>query len=80
MIAVPPKLQAQFQQLLTKKGIPERYHVHFNKWLRYYYDFCHKYNHSAVKPETLALFSLKLRDKKQKRFQIAQASEAVSIF
>ncbi|MBF0201871.1 MAG: phage integrase N-terminal SAM-like domain-containing protein, partial [Desulfamplus sp.] len=53
---------------------------HYKKWLRYYWDFCHKYGHSVSESKSLDLFLGKLREKKQKDFQIKQASDAVSFY
>lgn len=80
MITVPPDITARFQILLDRKPVPKQYQTYYKKWLRYYLDFCHKHHHSAVNPDTLRLFVEKLRLKNQKEFQIAQATDAVSLF
>ena len=39
----PTALLLSFNALLVEKDDPEGYHAHYLKWLRYYLDFCHKY-------------------------------------
>ena len=80
MIAVLSNLIKLYQEFLDKKTIPPRYQSYYQKWLRYYWDFCHKYHHPATHHESLRLFKNKLRQKKQKDFLIKQASDAVSIY
>jgi len=39
--------------------------IPYKKWLRYYLDFCFKYNHNKTNKKTLDLFIGKLKEKKQ---------------
>jgi len=51
MISVPHDIQTRFQTLLASKAVPKKYHFHYKRWLRYYWDFCHKYGCvNGVKP------------------------------
>ncbi len=80
MIKVPSDIMSRFQTSLDRRPIPKRYQAYYKKWLRFYWDFCHKYHHPAAKCESLRPFIEKLRQKKQKNFQIRQASDAVSLY
>lgn len=80
MIAVPADIMARFQVALNQKLIQKRYQPHYQKWFRFYWDFCLKYQHSVSKHESLSPFVEKLRQKKQKDYQIKQAVEAVSLY
>ena len=44
MLSIPPALQAQFEKCLRNTAIPEKMHRLYKKWLRYYLDFCKKYD------------------------------------
>ncbi len=38
-------LLEKYRKLLEKQGIAPRDHDNYKKWLRYYLDFCKKYQH-----------------------------------
>jgi len=80
MLQVPSELQKNFDNLLNRKAVPVRYRPYYKKWLRYYWDFCHKYHHPVSEERSLPFFVGKLREKHQKDFQIKQASHAVSVY
>ena len=80
MLPVPEDLLTIFRDRLIKKPIPSRYHSHYLKWLRFYLDFCLKYNHAKSDRKSLSYFLQKLREKKQQEFQIEQATQAVSLY
>jgi len=42
MLAIPSALQAQFEEYLRNKAIPNSLQGAYKKWLRYYLDFCQK--------------------------------------
>jgi hypothetical protein len=44
MIATPSALQSKFEEHLRNKAIPGKLHGMYQKWLRYYLDFCQKYH------------------------------------
>jgi hypothetical protein len=44
MLPIPPGLQAQFEEHLKKTSVPEAQRGLHKKWLRYYLDFCRKYD------------------------------------
>ena len=49
MLATPSALQSKYGQYLRNKAIPNNLQGMYQKWLRYYLDFCQKYH---VPPKT----------------------------
>ena len=80
MIKIPTVLNAQFDALLTKKKVPQKFHNHYLKWLRYYLDFCQRYRFSESNSESLPNFIGKLKEKGQTDIQQNQANEAIHIY
>ena len=80
MRKIPAALNAQFDALLVKMKIPQRFHSHYFKWLRYYLDFCQRYRFSESNPRSLANFIRKLKEKRQTDAQQKQANEAIHIY
>ena len=80
MIQIPSEIQTDFEILLKEKIPEEKYRIHYRKWLRYYWDFCHKYGHCAADRESFPLFAEKLRQKRQTDMQVGQASHAVALY
>lgn len=50
------------------------------KWLRYYLDFCEKYQFSAGQPTSLLQFIRKLQEKKQTEAQQQQTCHAITLY
>ena len=61
MIQIEAELLNKFNLVLGKNGIPKNQCRYYLKWLRYYLDFCHKYNFEKMDFKSLALFIDKLR-------------------
>ena len=80
MKQIPPKISALYDGHLNNKAIPKREHFNYRKWLRYYLDFCLKYNHNQLNKNTLNLFIEKLKEKKQNEQQQKQAFHAISLY
>jgi len=80
MLNLPSDLNQQYESLLFGKAFPDRDRAFYNKWLRFYWDFCHKYHHDAFHEGSLPLFMQKLQDKNQSEQQQNQAKDAVSLF
>jgi site-specific recombinase XerD len=74
------EVSVHFNTALVKNKIPQDYQNHYRKWLRYYLDFCQKYNFQSIKPESLQNFIRKLGEKRQTQEQQKQASHAISLF
>ncbi len=80
MIQVPGAVLARFEMCLATKNIPEKLRIHYKKWLRFFLDFCAKYQRDADKAESLADFQKKLREEGQTEIQQKQASHAVELY
>ncbi|CAN2049437.1 integrase/recombinase XerD [Candidatus Magnetomoraceae bacterium gMMP-1] len=80
MLNIPLEIRSDFDKILKRESVPIKDRNYYHKWLRYYWDFCHKYNHPVEKPESLSLFIDKLRQKRQKEFQIKQAGDAIKLY
>jgi len=52
----------------------------YQKWLRYYLDFCRKYNFPQTQCRSLTHFLVKLQEKKQMKAQQDQASNSISLY
>jgi hypothetical protein len=72
MIATPSALQSKFEEHLRNKAIPGNLHGMYQRWLRYYLDFCQMY-HVPPKHEKSLPPSYKLRDKQQSQAQQKQS-------
>ena len=80
MLPIPEYISVQFNNVLRQRAIPESFHVHYRKWLRYFLDFCEKYPPPEAKSEQVRLFIEKLKSKKQTPQQCTQAAHAISLF
>ena len=69
MLAIPPAIQAQFEGLLRGRMAPVNAHSSYLKWLRFYLDFCRKYQLSQTQSASLAHFLRKLQEKRQTKVQ-----------
>ena len=80
MRPVPDDIMARFEAVLQQKGIAEEQHPDFKKWLRYFLDFCARYQVPEVRSEQVRLFIDQLREKRQTPLQQKQAAHAVSLY
>ena len=80
MIALPSEIFDPFDQLLRSKSLPSNARFVYTKWLRFYWDFCQKYQHNPLYSNSLPLFLKKLQDKQQSEQQQQEAHQAVSLF
>ncbi|MBI5408261.1 MAG: integron integrase [Nitrospirae bacterium] len=80
MVNIPEDIRARFDALLVNKAVPDTYHNHYRKWLRYYLDYCQKYRLSFSNRESLPHFIKKLQEKRQTQEQQKQASHALSLY
>jgi len=80
MRQIPSALNAQFDALLVKNKIPQKFHSHYLKWLRYYLDFCQRYRFSESNSQSLPNFIRKLKEKRQTDAQQKQANDAIDIY
>ena len=80
MISIPPHVSSQYKAFMKGNGIPlskERYYL---KWLRFYWDFCHKYAGKSEDDENLSKFLDKLTEKNQSVSQRNLAWHAIGLY
>ena len=77
MITISAQFLCQFTTFISHKGISSREQSYYVKWIRFYLDFCHKYNFNMEADKSLPAFMGKLREKKQSEKQRQQARHAV---
>jgi len=80
MLAIPSALQLKFEGHLRNMAIPDNLHGMYQKWLRYYLDFCHNYHFPPEHLQSLHPFIAKLRDKQQSQAQQEQAVKAINLY
>jgi hypothetical protein len=76
-IAIPANLAGRYQALLDQRAVQPQHRLHFEKWLRFYLDFCHKYSFDPTDRTTLPHFDGKLQHKRQSEWMRRQASHAL---
>jgi len=77
---IPSDILHQYRDTLKKRSVPAGLHSYYLKWLRFYLDYCSKYNLSDNSSKSLQQFLQKLQEKKQTEEQRKQAGHAVSLF
>lgn len=80
MIPVSSLVMTRYEAILKQRNIPAARYGDYRKWLRYYLDFCAKYQVPDSKSERLRLFSAKLQGKHQSELQRQQATHAVFLY
>ena len=80
MLKIPEALLEKYDMILVKNDIPPQFHGNYKKWLRYYLDFCNKYQNHYSSSNSLPLFIDKLKEKKQSTSQQDQAKQAVRLY
>ena len=80
MIPISAPLVSQYTTFIGHSGVPPSTHHYYVKWLRYYLDFCHKYDLQHSEKQSLADFVKKLKEKKQTEKQRKQARHAISFY
>jgi integron integrase len=80
MLALPDELIRPYEALLIQHGILVPQRPYYLKWLRYYWDFCHKYALVPNDRKSLPPFDEKLRAKGQSEFQRQQAHHAIELY
>jgi len=49
-------LSRNFDEILIKKIVSRQHQEFYQKWLRFYSDFCYKYGHDPLQPVNLPRF------------------------
>jgi hypothetical protein len=78
MIALPPHLINQYRTFCTRNGVSERVFADYVKWIRYFLDFCEKYQVAGEEGARTARFLAKLQQKGQSEDKRQQAANAVA--
>ena len=79
MLPIPQDLAPRFERRLQEGPVPRDRRANHKKWLRYYLDFCHKYQFPAVEAISLPPFLAKLEKKNQTTAQRQEASCAIAL-
>lgn len=80
MIQLPEKMTAAYNNFMIRSHVDVSQQGYFRKWLRYYCDFCHKYQKPYDSAESLDAFLDKLSQKKQPLPYRNQAADAISLY
>ena len=80
MINIPSDLLAQYKSFMSESTINVSLHTHYIKWLRYFLDFCTKYNYSPNKNDSLKEYVKKLHQKNQNTQKQKQAINSVLLY
>lgn len=80
MLIVPEEVKVRYGEFLTRRDVAEKYVNKCQKWLRYYLDFCNKYQHEAAASQGLKAFLLKLTEKRQTIESKQEAKRAVQLY
>jgi len=80
MKKIPQVLADEMRKEMNAKGVSREKQVAWFNWLRYYLDFCLKYQHSTRDPETGPLFLQKLSSKGQNLDRQKQAGDCITLF
>jgi predicted phosphoadenosine phosphosulfate sulfurtransferase len=79
MLKSPPGINSKYAALLAHKKVPERTQADFQKWLRYYLDFCQKHGLKNSNKGSFQKFAKKMEEEKQAPPQQKQAFHAISL-
>lgn len=80
MLTIPTSLKNSYIKFLGARGMNGAELGLAQKWLRFYLDFCLKYKHDTLRPESLSAFMGKLIEKKQSSTQRQQANNAIALY
>ena len=80
MRKLPDILRSAYVKELRLHPLTESEKFEYQKWLRFYLDFCDKYDHPPREPLSLPRFIEKIRSKNQSEVQQQEAAEAVKLF
>ena len=56
MKEIPAEIRVLYNALLVQKKTPKKSRFYYRKWLRYYLDFCQKYNFKQSDKESVSHF------------------------
>ena len=79
MLQIPAQTITKFTTYITGQGIPTEKKGYYVKWVKYYLDFCHKYQFKQGTDVSLSAFLKKLGQKRQPSYLQEQAEHAVQL-
>jgi hypothetical protein len=79
MLVVCQRFADRVRKALDSAAISRELRPHFRKWLRFHFDFCSKYGHSARSKSSLLLFMAKLASKNQPEAKLNEAMSNPSV-
>ena len=80
MLKIPPHVETAFITILEENGVKLKSRPRYLKWLRYYLDYCEKYQFDSQSNASLAPFVQRLSQKKQTEQQQQQACQDIQFF
>ena len=78
MQPVARETRVAFERRLERAQVPAPERPDYDKWTRFYLDFCHKYDHPPRSCTSLGPFLSKLAAKGQSAEQSHQAAQAIN--
>ena len=80
MFRLNADLLKRYCEFMGTSNVPKNEHYQYQKWLRYYHDFCYKYQFITADLDSLPYFIRKLHEKGQAMPQQEQASRAIQLY
>ena len=80
MLRVPYDLMRAYDVVLNRRDVTGDMRGHYKKWLRFYWDFCHKYGHEPTARSSFTAFNNKLIARQQSKWQRQQAYQAIALY
>ncbi|WP_136796580.1 integron integrase [Desulfosediminicola ganghwensis] len=80
MLVVPTEVRVRYAEFLAQRGVAQIYVNKCQKWLRYYLDFCEKYQHETATTRGLDAFLVKLTEKNQNVATRQEAQRAIQLY
>ena len=80
MLSLSKEIIAAYDAIMLEKQVPLQSRGAYKKWLRFYLDFCDKYNFNTSKPVSLSAFIDKLHSKGQSDVLCDEAKQAVKLY
>jgi len=80
VLQTPREVASRFDRALASAGIAEHIRPHYRRWLRFYLDFCEKYQWDPKSAAAVKPFCDKLESKGQEDWKRRQASAAIALY
>ncbi len=78
--AIPAGIVELYERQLSEARVPIPSRDFYKKWLRFFFDFCHKYGYESSDEKSVMPFVEKVRSKKQSLAYQRQARHAVILY